>query len=387
MNELKLEDLLLAIDKKPKLINSQMHFVVYGAGSFGKMIGELIEKAGFRIQFFLDRVANRDFPWDVRALQNIERADENVIVVLGIHNGFFDLRQITMDLQSHGFVNIISSVELVHSLDRMMNVGYSDLKRPRESSWLPHFWLDSRQQYLSYQSEIIDGLDFFQDTLSKFIYLSTWCFRLTGDMQYLFDPSPADHQYFDNSVQRLGRQGKVPLRFIDCGAFTGDTYFLARQNNYEIAAYAGFEPDLNNFRRLCTEVAKAPIHDAVLFPCAAYSNVSSLSFAANNGASSNINSLGDIAVPGVPIDYCLRNFRPNFIKMDVEGGELDVIEGAIETIKDSRPDLAIAVYHKPQDIFKLAKHLSRMSVGYNFFLRSYYHQGMDTILYAFSQNR
>ena len=387
MNELTLEDLHLAIDKKPKLISSKMHFIVYGAGSFGKMIGELIEKAGFRIQCFLDRIENKNFPWDVRTLQNIKLVDENALVVLGIHHGYFELRQITMELQSHGFENIISSVELVHSLDLMMNEGYSDSLNPRESNWLPHYWLDSRSHYLSYHLEIIDGLNLFKDKLSKFIYLSTWCYRLTGDMQYLFDPSPVDDQYFDASVQRLGRQGQDPLRFIDCGAFTGDTYRMARRNNYDIAAYAGFEPDLNNFRRLCAEVAKAPIHDAVLFPCAAYSNVASLSFVANHGAASNINYVGDMAVPGVPIDFCLRNFKPNFIKMDVEGGELDVIEGAIETIIDARPDLAIAVYHKPQDIFKLARHLSQMSVGYQFFLRSYYHQGMDTVMYAFSDNR
>ena len=41
--------------------------------------------------------------------------------------------------------------------------------------------------------------------------------------------------------------------------------------------------------------------------------------------------------------------RVDFIKIDVEGGEREVIKGARETIKKFKPRMAIAAYHLPDD--------------------------------------
>ena len=42
--------------------------------------------------------------------------------------------------------------------------------------------------------------------------------------------------------------------------------------------------------------------------------------------------------------------RVDFIKVDVEGADLGVLESAAETIRSQRPRLAIACYHRPDDL-------------------------------------
>jgi hypothetical protein len=68
--------------------------------------------------------------------------------------------------------------------------------------------------------------------------------------------------------------------------------------------------------------------------------------------------------------------------MDIEGSELEALEGAINTIINYRPKLAISVYHNRKDLFSIALFLKELVDDYKFGLRTYSSIGADTILYA-----
>ena len=52
-----------------------------------------------------------------------------------------------------------------------------------------------------------------------------------------------------------------------------------------------------------------------------------------------------IEVPAMPLDEILRDTKVDFIKMDIEGAEVDALTGASRLIARNKPRLAIAVYH------------------------------------------
>jgi FkbM family methyltransferase len=76
-------------------------------------------------------------------------------------------------------------------------------------------------------------------------------------------------------------------------------------------------------------------------------------------------------VPVVSIDDYVRenSLDVGLIKLDVEGAESDVIEGALETIKTQKPLLIISVYHTPKDFFEIKPRLEKLDAGYNFMMR------------------
>jgi FkbM family methyltransferase len=62
---------------------------------------------------------------------------------------------------------------------------------------------------------------------------------------------------------------------------------------------------------------------------------------------------GDISVDIQTIDGL--NMEINFIKMDTEGYEGNILRGAQETIKRWRPIIAMSAYHKPEDKTELPR--------------------------------
>lgn len=65
-------------------------------------------------------------------------------------------------------------------------------------------------------------------------------------------------------------------------------------------------------------------------------------------------------------EFCLRHFfrEVDFIKVDVEGSEVELVEGAVNTIKKFRPKLAIAVYHKPNNANLIIDMIDNLNIGY-----------------------
>ncbi len=72
----------------------------------------------------------------------------------------------------------------------------------------------------------------------------------------------------------------------------------------------------------------------------------------------------------------------DFIKADIEGAEPIMLKGAVKTIKNFRPTLAISIYHNMNDFTGIIKQISDMGAGYKFYLGHYTIYASETILYA-----
>ena len=74
--------------------------------------------------------------------------------------------------------------------------------------------------------------------------------------------------------------------------------------------------------------------------------------------------------------------RVDFLKVDVEGADLDVLRGAAATITQQRPRLAIAAYHRPDDLVSIPEFIASLGVEYRWYLQCSTMTDIDTVAFG-----
>jgi hypothetical protein len=72
----------------------------------------------------------------------------------------------------------------------------------------------------------------------------------------------------------------------------------------------------------------------------------------------------------------------DFVKLDIEGFEAQAIEGMLNILAAHTPRVAVAIYHKPSDLWEIPMQLKRHFPNARFAIRQHGHNGYDTVLYA-----
>jgi FkbM family methyltransferase len=178
---------------------------------------------------------------------------------------------------------------------------------------------------------------------------------------------------------------------IDGGACWGDTMlYLADKvgNSGQVWAFEFIDRHLeildSNIRRNA-----ALSHRIKIMPNALYSESGKeLSFVASGPGSRILHDQN--ARPGPKIStVSIDDLREreklhsvDFIKLDIEGAELPALKGAARTLKECLPDLAIAAYHQPQDMWELPLYIQSLNCGYSFYLDHFAPNSWETVLYA-----
>lgn len=248
-----------------------------------------------------------------------------------------------------------------------------------------------REEYVNMIFDHAEELSSIYETLaddeSKRVMLNVFKGNVSGEKCY-FEDIFSEGQYF-NDLTRVTRE----KCFVDAGAFTGDTLkeFVTFTKGEFDQAYC-FEPFLDNYKKLEeTRSVLADVNSRInLVNKALYSSEGRVNY-------DPVHTDGSQRITTVENDLCyfetialdqLDIQDVSFIKMDIEGSELEALKGARNTILKSKPKLAICVYHKAMDLIDITRFIHELNLDYKFYLRHHndfalenlYH--CETVLYA-----
>ena len=249
------------------------------------------------------------------------------------------------------------------------------------------YWLSGRQVLQDRLDRIARVSEGLADAESVQTLYRICAFRLGLDTGFASFQS-SDAPYF-NALTLADLRARA-ITYVDCGAYNGDTFFdLLEEPGIECSQAFLLEPDPANFDALVQRVAlrQSP---AVCLPLAVSNRHENLMFNVGQGEASAIQqetpapvqAPAGRPVTAVALDQLLPSSRIDLLKLDIEGGEAQALSGARQSIQNSRPVLAVSLYHQPHDLWELPELLFDLCPRYQFYVRQHGFNTFDSVLYA-----
>lgn len=361
---------------KSDLGNMIDKIVLYGAGSAGIAFLHYLRDVGIQPVYFADGNASK---WgttcegllviDYKDIVKMVGADALVIVTINT-DGKKYCKSFEEALRIGGHEGVHKNLKEVGCQNV---IDYTYFRNCRKLFHGDKYNLPSCSDvYLMEQHErdLCEAYSLLEDDKSREVFEKLVRFRMLDDSIQI-PTEVQDKQYFEYEFFPK-RNDEI---FVDCGAFDGISLktFL-KENNYQFKKYYGIEPDADNYIKLRNYIASLPDviqSKTVITNKAVYDEQKKLKLYNLNGPGSFVADIGMQEIEAIKIDDIVDEDGATYIKMNIEGSELQALKGAEQTIKKYKPKLAIAGYHKTWDLWEVPKAIYAKEQSYKLYLRSY----------------
>ena len=357
------------------LTASGNRLVLFGAGTLGRKALESLRCVGVEPLAFAD---NNPSKWETRvegvpvlspqdAAARYGSSALFVVTIWSLGHFYFESRAM---LERMGCTRVESA---------------TSLRWKFASRMLPDYCQDLPHKLYQQKTEVRKAASLWADDSSCREYLSHVRWRALGDLGALGAPV-AEESYFLDSLYRIKDQEV----FIDCGAYTGDTAEQVIRRNAAFSSIVAIEADPGNFGRLTEWIdsLETPLASRIrTLNVAVGAKPGRLHFRASGDEGACLAPDGDVSVECVPLDDLQADTPPTFIKMDIEGAELEALQGARRTIRTNRPILSICVYHKQDDLWRIPLFIHTLAEDYRLYLRPHDVDGWQLVCYAVPKDR
>jgi len=345
--------------------------VLFGASSFGKKALQFLKSNNIKTDYFCDNDRSK---WGssiegIKILAPFElevlKINMNVKVII---TSTYE-KEIRQQLEEMGFEHICNYYDFLNS-----DINIVDKHHNERDQF-------DRGLILNSEDKINSVIGMLEDDISKVVFKSLLDFRLTKDLFILKGCCDNCAEYFNQDIIKFCNDEVI----IDGGSFIGDT-LESFMKAVEFKKYYAFEPDRRNYIQLESNIVKLGIRSKVISVNKGMSNVNGIvAFLENEElrGSSAIDKSGNTEIEVVRLDdFIPSDEKITFIKMDIEGAEIDALNGCKNILQKYKPKLAICIYHKPDDLWEIPLLIKRLVPEYQIYIRHYSNYLWETVCYA-----
>lgn len=345
------------------------HVCIWGCGNMGKYWPDYLKKYGILVDCYCDNNPLKwgTYPYDygIKCISPDELLKEKDKTVVFIPTRYY--KEIYCQLKKLGFPII----------DRLFHGKFAVDDFLREND------INDVVKMLGKTIDILSDEESCR-ILSRLI--SEWT---TNEYEYgRLDDICSLPQYFPRDIVHP-RGDEV---YVDCGAYIGDNIddFLVFENE-KFEKYYAFELNKKSFITLEENVKTKWGRHADKFyieNMGVSNNTRDIKYLdACEGSKITVEDANAVEGKVVALDDYFKNTPITFLKMDIEGAELDALNGAKSVISRDFPTLAICIYHKPDDFWRIPLFIKNNWPVYDIYIRHHTDLMTETVCYAVRKTR
>lgn len=350
---------------------------LYGAGNLGRMAKHYFDHLGLLVEMVVDANAQalqNDPFWNAMTLVDPsevpqKRREQLLLAVCVATAPFSEIKQ---TLMQQGWRDVVPFYDIAEF--------YRD-RHPLSNGW---FAGELTPEDLE---PMVQVLALWQDDISRAHHLQFIAWHSLRE-DWFFEAAPViqDDRYFIPQVLANLQADEV---FVDVGAHHGDVtrrFLEITQNQFREVWL--IEPDAQNVRQLCANLAdldenirqKITLMEYVLGKLP-----EPQCFFEGLGYASQICELGQKKLRVLTLDQI--RIEPTFIKLHLEGWELDALQGGLTTLQRYRPIVATTSYHNRLGLWELPLWLMQQLPDYQFLYRLHSWCGTGAVIYGIPRER
>lgn len=352
--------------------------VIYGAGNLGRMAKAYFDRLGIPVQFVVDANpsgARSDPFWrGTTILGAAECSGENhaghLLAVCVATSPFFETHD---QLVTRGWSDIVPFYDIAEA--------YRD-RHPLSNGWFTGALDEHELQHIERM------LSSWADNASRAHHLQFIAWHALRE-DWLFDDAPVttSNRYFIPEVSALLHEREA---FLDVGAHDGEVVSRFMQHvESRFRTIWAIEPDRDNLsslrRRIETMHLGDKTDDVHAIGATVGANQESRSFFEGLGYASQLCAYGQRTVDVTTLDQL--GLAPTFIKLHLEGAELEALNGAMNTVQTFRPIIAATSYHNNLGLWQLPEWLTANLPDYVFLMRLHGWCGTGSVIYCLPKER
>ncbi len=360
----------------PEKVNQPL--ALYGAGDLGKMAKSYFDRIGIQVDCVIDRNAdlmkndpfwkglNVVLPSDV----SNEQKNQYMLAVCIVTMPYMPL---ATSLKEQGWKTIVPFYDIAE--------GYRD-QHPLSNGWFANKL--KADEINNIVTILNDG---WSDDISRAHHLQFITWRLIRQ-EWSFEKAPVntENRFFIPEILDCLHDNES---FVDVGAHHGrvsEKFINITKGQFDQIWM--FEPDSNNLKQLQSYIEQQDeiIQSKMLsFSSAIGKQSDVISFYEGLGYASQISTLGRTHVEVMTLDQ--MGLHPSFIKLHIEGGELDALKGCKKTLLKYRPIIVLTSYHNDDGIWKLPLWLINNLSDYHYYMRLHSWSGTGAVIYCVPYER
>lgn len=330
---------------------------IYGMGDGAMKIMSVFSRYDIPVAGFFasdEFVRGHSFAgYRVHKLSEIEEAVEDFVIVLAFAAGYPEL------------------VERIRELSQKHTLYAPDVPVLGTGLFTYTYFMEHLPELNMVYHSLADGE-------SRKVFVNTIQYKISGNIRYL-EPITSTPQQIYHDLLRLSWNETI----VDLGAYNGDTIReMLEFTGKKYYAIHAVEPDPKNYKKLRQYLETEDFKRIYTHNAAAWCKDAELPFSAKSGRQSVLAPGGSL-MQARSVDSLLKGQALTMLKMDVEGFEREALWGASSSIIRHTPKLAVAIYHRNEDIFELPLLVKTLHPGYKLYIRHrLYIPAWETNLYA-----